>query len=384
MINGEFSNIQNTSPALTKASGDARYQPDLARKPQTIKAAVALAAQKQATTPFQVLFLGDSITAGTGNTDYATSPPQGSFPTKVIAEMIGRAGWLATHGVQVLVPQNGIATPDARLNAGSSNWTRGGLGFGDGSTFRSAGNVADQTAVWSPGTEAWDTCYVDVYTGGGLGTITVTATGGTPVVYNTDTGSNGWHRITATAASLSASNTVTLKMSGSVGPDAGVYVTGITTFNSAVKQVLIGNCGRPNATTADWAASGTFYSLELITNYAANLMVLMLGTNDMINGVALATTQANLQTIITRCLTVGSVILMTPPPSSDSTVMAAAPAYNAMLYGLAATNNIPLIDLYAAMGGTFQTTLMGDSVHLNNPGDAFGASLLGSGFAGIF
>ena len=365
------------------AASDLRYQPNLAQKSQTIQAALALAAQKQGTSYLDVIFVGDSITAGTGNTTFAPSPPQGSFATKLISEMIGRAGWVATHGVQVLVPQNLISTPDARLDVGSSNWTRGGLGWGDGSTFRAAGNVADQVAVWSPGTESWDTCYVDVYTASGLGTLVVTPSGGTPVTYSCGT-TTGWHRITASASSLLDSNTIELKMLGSVGPDYGVYVTGITTFNSAIKQVRIGNVGRPNALSADLNNATAFGTLDLITNYNAGLYVVMIGTNDMIQGVPLATTQANIQAIITRCLTVGSCILMTPPPSSDATVMAATTAYNAMLYGLAKTNNIPLIDLYSAMGSTYQSAWMGDSVHLNNAGDWFTASLLGTEFAGIF
>jgi lysophospholipase L1-like esterase len=81
----------------------------------------------------------------------------------------------------------------------------------------------------------------------------------------------------------------------------------------------------------------------------------MLGVNDAIASTGWSTVGTNLTTLITAEQVSGDAVLLTPPPTSISSgVTALLATYEPGYQTLARTLNIPIVDIYARWGSTYQ------------------------------
>jgi lysophospholipase L1-like esterase len=177
------------------------------------------------------------------------------------------------------------------------------------------------------------------------GTLTLTATGGTPVVVNTQTGTLGVGKATVISAAKNTTNTLTISATGAL-----VNIVGIEPYDSTAIGVRIGNAGRNGATTEDWATDVlNIASIASIKAYAPDLTILSLGINDASFSVTPATFQTNMTTIITAAQVSGDVLLWVPHATSDpgeSTIQ----TYRAVYPDIAAASGCGLIDMHARFG----------------------------------
>jgi lysophospholipase L1-like esterase len=359
------------------AETEGKFAPYLAWSGKLLKFQTALAKVASNTSDCKVIFMGDSITSGFVTSDLV-QPPTDSFVAKMVAMYANATGYTVAHGLQnACLQANETNVVETRWNVTGGDWVINAYGWGGtvdgGSTMLSAASGGSTKVVFTPGYsgDAWDTADVRVYAGGGLGTLVVTATGGTPVTYDSGGGS-GYHTITVTAASASASNTIEIHHSAG-GP---VYVIDIITRKAATKQVLFGNAGRPSSTTTQWNQTGAFGSLTLIADAAPDLSIITLGINDARTAVSVATYITNMSAIIAAAQASGDVVLVTPPPPSDATAVANMAAYNNAIRQLSITYGCPVFDLFTAMGATWYSAMMSDSLHPGGYGHHFIASFL--------
>jgi lysophospholipase L1-like esterase len=123
---------------------------------------------------------------------------------------------------------------------------------------------------------------------------------------------------------------------------------------------------------ADQYLAGGFRGLpslaEIIRRYRPQVAIVMLGTNDAAQHRTPEAYGRDMDAIITALLDHGTVVILStiPPIYSDRE---AAPAYNAILWRLARTHNLPVIDFYGEIlarrpGTTWNGTLLNmDNVH---------------------
>lgn len=344
----------------------------------TQKWRLALAKVRDGARDAKILFVGDSITTGYGDTTTSTVPTIGSFPY--------RASTLFNSPLYPAAPGLGIP-PTATGDIVDQRWTVG-TGWSLGTSVGFAQNMYTGTSpagtlVFTPGAvgvyDSFDVYYVGTT---GTGTLTATATGGTPVVQNMTSGCTGICKITATALLPSTTNALTLSMTG-LG-----YIVGVEPFYSNVPTIRFANAGVGGSTTTEWADSGSFYSLASIEAYQPDLTIIELGVNDAGASISAATVQTNLEAIITAAQISGDVIIMTMPPSSGTPYSTYELLYQPVFALLSASYNAPLIDVWTRFGGTYDSSWMYDNYHLNEDGswDIAGAinqllsGISGSGF----
>ena len=268
------------------------------------KSRVALAKVRNGSADMKVLAFGDSTTAGNGSSTAGTLPQSSAWPNRLVA-LLNARGIPAAPGLSV--PNAGT---DNRWSVGAG-WAGAGEGFGlCGRSLKGtapAGNI-----VFTPGGgwtyDKFDVYYVQ-YSGGG--TITATATGGTPVVQNTS-GSSALVKITAIAASAGTGNAVTISATG-----ATVWFWGVEPYLSTTTKVRVGNAGVPSVPSSAWSdASSAWASIASIGAYGADLAIGSLGLNDAKTPISSAQFRTNMSAIITAFQSAGDVILWTPPGST--------------------------------------------------------------------
>jgi lysophospholipase L1-like esterase len=353
------------NPSSASASAASCYVPP--GTPQLIKFRTALAGTINGVSNTKILFIGDSTTWGSKSLAVAGIPPNGSYPYRSIAALnaiqFGGTSSAVTQGL-ITPPTNG--TTDTRWAPGTWAIPGSGLGFGGNSGYK---NVDATALVITPGSLA-NTYTVYVAAAGGVGTggFTVQATGGSlTTVLTAAIAADGYTAVTVSALAASTSNTVTITPTSAANWSVDVYA--ILPSLSTQKSVFISNAGIPSTTSGNWAtntysvASGSPAAIKFD---APNLCIISLGINDAGASVAPATLSANLQIIITACLVSGDVILTDLIPSSSS--VSAEVSYIPVIQALAAANNIPYLSMWGRFGGTFQSSIMADTVHPNDLG----------------
>lgn len=310
---------------------------------------VALAKAKTGSADAKVMFIGDSTMAGVGSTSLATTMPSllenevnDSSSTKVIQEYSN-----------YFVQSKRVGT-----------WA---LGTGWSTSFIAvAGVVGSTSTTWTPGgSQKCDTFNVDYLSSTTSGQLTITATGGTPVVVNT-AGANGYHTTSATASTDVSTNVLTVSNSGGSGT---VYVASVECHDSTVKNIRFANLGLSGGTTANFIPQANpFYEYNAMLSYAPDLTIISLGINDAGTSVPCATTIANLQTIINGAKLSGDVILQTVIPSQNAPYVANEAACYPSYLSLAKTNNIPLVDIYARWGSAYNAALSTGGLHPTDQG----------------
>jgi lysophospholipase L1-like esterase len=318
---------------------------------------LAFAKVLDGTADAKIMFIGDSTTRGLGGTYAATVPDYDSYPWRV-AQLLNSYGIPAAPG---------LAMPRSTINSNLDNrWTYGTgwqpfnlgpVGSAAQGLTTPAGNL-----VFTPGgTYSYDKfdVYYLRYSGGG--TITCTATGGTPVSQPA-VGTSATVKFTVVAATAATTNAVTCSSTGTN------YIVAMEPFLSTTHRVRVGNAGIGGTRSAQWATTGSFSGTEFIKAYAPDLGFVSLGINDAGDGVAVASLQVNLSTIITAIKVSGTAGLLTMPPSSGSPYVENEVVYVAMYKSLASSMEIPLIDWYSRLGKSYNSSYMNDSLHCNNIG----------------
>lgn len=108
---------------------------------------------------------------------------------------------------------------------------------------------------------------------------------------------------------------------------------------------------------------------SVLNSFAANIILIMEGTNDIRGGLSVATTQHNLQVMINKAKAKGVIpVLATLTPSDRSGSTTLIPnTWNPMIKSLASSNGIVLSDQYAGIIGTWSTSTA-DGLHPNDTG----------------
>jgi lysophospholipase L1-like esterase len=336
------------NPSSDSASAVSCYVPP--GTPQLIKFRAALAGTINGVSNTKILFIGDSTTWGSKSLAVAGIPPNGSYPYRSIAALnaiqFGGTSSAVTQGL-ITPPTNG--TTDTRWAPGTWAIPGSGLGFGGNSGYK---NVDATALVITPGSLA-NTYTVYVAAAGGVGTggFTVQATGGSlTTVLTAAIAADGYTAVTVSALAASTSNTVTITPTSAANWSVDVYA--ILPSLSTQKSVFISNAGIPSTTSGNWAtntysvASGSPAAIKFD---APNLCIISLGINDAGAAVAPATLSAT------------DLI-----PSSSS--VSAEVSYIPVIQALAVANNIPYLSMWGRFGGTFQSSIMADTVHPNDLG----------------
>lgn len=308
----------------------------------------------------RILFVGDSTTAGIGGSTAATQPWIKSQPTR-LAQLMNTA--ITPTAVGLGVPPSILGgSADTRWVAGSGWSQQANFGAGGGASWH-AGTGTSGNLVYTSTINA-DQYYVYYLTAPGLGTLTLTATGGTPVVVNC-AATAGSARVLVTAASAATSNTLTAVTSGS----GGTYLTGVEPLLSATSQVLIGNAGVGSSTTTSWTSFSPFGGNSLITTVAPDLTIISLGINDANAGLSATAFSTNLQSLINSALVTGDVIICTWPPNQTAGTLATMLVYYPYIYQLGSSNTHVVVgDIFYRFGSTWNSPFMSDPAHPNDQG----------------
>lgn len=152
---------------------------------------------------------------------------------------------------------------------------------------------------------------------------------------------------TITATSL-GTNTLNLRrVSG-----GNVFSVGIEAWNSATPCVQIINAGWDGATTTNWVDNSDAYAPSRFAAIGANLTIFSLGINDILpeNGpIAVATTKANMTTLVANALTTGDVIILCENPAvvANTQSLANQALYWSALKDIANANNLAIVDIFS-------------------------------------
>lgn len=318
----------------------------------------ALANVKSGTANARLLCAGDSTTFGVGSngTQNTGDLIQLSFPTQ-LAQLFNSAGINAhansimSNGADFGVSQFTVThiNNDNRVTWGSG-WTTNGLNsLGGGMYCNTAGNAGAMSFLPTTNVDTFKVYYLANATS--TATFTLDLNGSGTATINQQTGEPSVQ--VATITGTLGSNTLNIKWaSGSTQ----LFIVGIEAYDSSKKWVDVINSGWSGSTAENWAFIDSFFwdvTKVLQNNIQPDLMILNLGINDWNGGntgtpTQLASFQTAMQVIITAGLVHGDVIIMTPAPTEASTqTLAIQQKYINVMYSLAASNNIPLIDMWA-------------------------------------
>ncbi len=318
----------------------------------------ALAKTRDGVSDTRVLLSGDSTFTGIGSTLSGTFPAVGSVCNR-LATLLNTAATPAILSLG-LPPSILSGNPDNRWVAGSG-WTGATFGAAAGAAWVAAGTTGN--LVYTPNPQVTcDGFYVYWIGSSGYGTLTATATGGTPQVINANVATS-MYRTLIPAASAVATNTLTMSSVGQV------FITAVEPVLSTKKQILVGNAGVGSSSTINWNSSGTYQGLGFISTVAPDLTIISLGINDAFSSIAPATYAANIQAMITAAQVSGDVLLMPPLPNGNAACRAYEVQYLPVLQNLAAVNNCAYLDIFNRWGGAYNANFMySDQTHGTNTG----------------
>jgi|GEM_PF-6821517 len=308
----------------------------------------------------RVLCIGDSTTEGVGNDNFATFPERSAWPARM-AQRFTAAGLPAADGFSVGKNAHIATVPDTRWTAGTG-WSLSNNYGVLGASYM--GTAPSGSLVWSDGITIADTYDIYYIRNTGLGTITVTATGGTSVV-QACTGAAGIGKVTVSAGSASPANTISVSATGAL-----VGIVGIEPRRSTLKQVLVANWGFGGESAAFWASdAGAFDTSGVIAAYQPDLTLIKLGLNDA-DSVTSSQYIGYLNTIKSWASAYGDVAFVTWAPTIDPARLANQaefiPALRTNFVGVNA-----VFDGYARVGSNAAWVTAGlttDNLHPNELG----------------
>ncbi len=145
------------------------------------------------------------------------------------------------------------------------------------------------------------------------------------------------------------------------GSNSGGYPAKLSDLlNNNGKPSIVANYGKDSESTYE----GLQRFDSVLGTFAANLILIQEGTNDIHDGFSVQTTQWNLQGMIDKAKAAG----VTPLLSTLTPETSAVPdVWNPMISALASSNGITLVDNYAATAPSWGA-ISGDNVHPNDEG----------------
>lgn len=341
----------------------------------------------------RILCCGDSTTFGvfSNGTSSGNLKPF-SWPTQ-LAGLLNAAGINAHWNSIACNADNPIlgtaqsnGADDSRVTLGSG-WS-GSIYNGTGGSCYTVNNSSSGNMSFTP------TVPVDTFT-----VFYVTQPGASILSYTVSGGGSGTINTGASNATTSVNITCplginTLNLAWSSGTTTKALIYGISAYDSSKSWVDVMNAGWPAAQSADWfPVSGGPYAITAgagkgASCFSPNLCIIDLGINDI--GQTTAKSEAfyaaNIQGLIGVLQGLGSdVVLNTFNPVGASGSYANPYPINEQnkyiqkIYGLAAKNNLALIDIYGRMQSYTVSNgngLMGDQLHPNALGYADKASAI--------
>jgi lysophospholipase L1-like esterase len=226
---------------------------------------------------------------------------------------------------------------------------------------------------------AVDTFEVYYLRAGTLGSFTWAVDGGMLSAAVSQTGTNGYLKLTITSAdapTLAAPGTHNITVYGNVG---SVVINGIAAYNSQNRAVDIFNFGYRTSTTSLWNVTANPWSpRNALQAHAPDLTLINLGINNWRNDTpANAQFSTDLQAIINTGKLSGDVVIQVPFPSATSGVagnfcsQVNQQTYVDAIYALSASNNIPLVDIAELFGSWGAASVAGytlDTLHPSTSG----------------
>lgn len=291
--------------------------------------------------------VGDSTTAGLLSNGTSTNIRPNSYPYVMAKRLMYQGAQIAT--IDSTWGDAGAADSSSTLPTFDSRITFGSGWLTSGEPFSLGGHVpanatTTNTYSFAPA-GSFDTIDIYYIQNTGLATFTVNVDGGATAATINSAGSISVQKATITVAA--GTHTINIQRNGTGGT---AFIIGIDAYLSTAPKVAVWNMGSCSSTSGNWAAntSAPWDPTQAIVTVAPDVAVINLGINDMRTGVSLATTIANIQTIITALAAHMDVVLTIPVPSQTSIIpQATQDAYRAALIGLATANSVPLIDLPA-------------------------------------
>ena len=282
-----------------------------------------------------VLLVGDSTCRGVGSGGGGV----GQF-TASIAHMLSAAcAWSGDAVSENIIGRAGVATAtyDDRINEGG--WTTLSDTLG-GEGWQTSSAVADWTY-----TPKIPVSVADIYYLGspGAGTYTVKMDGRAVATVNCNT--------TAGLYKLRLQMPLGMHVFSASWGKTNAYHVGVDAWDGRRKRVRFINAGCTGRKTSDWTNASTAWApFNSMGVPAPNLIDISLGIDNVINGVADATTRAELLSLTRKAQTTGAdVTLTTPNPIIGFD--AAMDALQATYVSVAASTGAKLIDYYSSVGG---------------------------------
>lgn len=308
-------------------------------------------------------FVGDSATDGKVTTTPATFDRLGAWPV-VLRDVLALNPGIGSGGDGLVRAASVGGAADPRVSS-AGGWNQTGFAYATVSangatltfTFTQPSTTVD---VWYSLNSGPFTVSMDGASSG-AGFATVTPPGGSTWAKATVTGAAGVHTVVVTTTSTTA--------------------TSIANVNSyATSGLVIQNLGWSGTSIRDWitfTAWFQFAGMSELTQvpYTRDALFIGLGGNDIVIGGRTPTQmRPDMVTLLDRWDGVGDMVLVVPNQAAVSAVPNATwDEWAGILYDLADTYDIPLIDAYARFGSN-QTAiangLHGDTTHLNAAGYA--------------
>jgi lysophospholipase L1-like esterase len=312
--------------------------------------------------------IGDSTTWGqwSNGAPERTNVKAKAFPTVLATELQRRSGMAAQaqswFGVGSSSEVLNVSDPRIAITAGWAN--AGGSLVSVGGGIMRATVAGKLSFTPSANVDTFDFWYVQGP--GSNGSFDYDIDGGAATTINSN---NAVSAVVKVSVSAGAADSHTINFSR---VSSTVYIIGAEGRLSTDK-IAVRNMGWANSASNEWKNSAAAYNpLPTAVTIAPDLYILDLGINDWRNGVSVATYVTNMQTIITALKAVTDVVLCVPIPSSTSeATQATQDNFKAAIYGLAATNNLPLVDKsYRMVDYTTANALgyYGDTLHLLGAG----------------
>lgn len=306
------------------------------------KFAKAIARVRAGIADAKVFVIADSTGEGMDTSTAATYPERSAWPARTAA-ILSQRGLAAASGFACPAAAVPIVNPDNRWTLGTGWAPTRNYGLAGGECCIRGTSPAGNLVFADPSVncDSYDVYYLTVP---GTGDLTLTATGGTPVVQSTSA-ANGVGKVTVAAAALSLSNTLTISATGNT------FIVGIEPFSAAVKRVRIGNVGAGGSKAAQWVtvpATG-LGTQQVLQAYAPDLTIIgPIGLNSANAVDSVSGWIGNLKTLRDWAAVSGDVAFATWAPGGGVTAPYEPPLIAALRAEFGADHLI--FDFYARAG----------------------------------
>lgn len=301
----------------------------------------------------RLAFLGDSTTLGVGataNTALIQDNVRNTGMPAQVASQWTTAGIPNNYDVSIGYQFAGVADTRFTLGAG---WLGTGVATAGGAAVKAT--TTGTPSTWSFGATTFDRIQIWWYDASSFGSFEVLIDGVSQGTIVTNGAPTSQWKSTTYSPTL---GTHTIAINWVSGGE--VDVGGVAIWKSGTPQIDIYNFGIGGSQSNTWAVNNTFFPLILSKSIAADMYVLNLGINDLVNaGISVATYKSNIQTIITALKTATpgcQVIICVPQPCNNTLFNAASGGIvdlRTALRELRDANDIPLIDWYKFFNETY-------------------------------